>query len=177
MSEFTEIAKNAVLCGLEGCFKLTGAFLANPITKFIGTEMFTLATSKKFDFQTLVKETNNAVKIFRMFEKTIDKLDRMQNEHKLQICSVENSKVFLKEYRELLEMYDAKQMVKQLQERYWPDWYRENLHKHLSFVNVYMNQLQYDIMNLVIEVKKIEKLPSREERNKAWNSLRNELKC
>lgn len=69
----------------------------------------------------------------------------MQNEHKLQICSVENGRQFLNEYKELLDMYTSRNLSNKGQERIWPDWYRENLHKNMSFVGIYMSQIHYEL--------------------------------
>ena len=132
--------------------------------------------TKNQEYKLLVQETEFIYNLHQDFKKYIQKIEKLQTEHGLEICNIKEYKFFSKSLDILLEGYKETIINKSLK-LYDPNWYRLQLQNYVQFMHSFfenMKTLHHDIKK---EIERINQISDRRERSQAWEKLRRELKC
>lgn len=105
-----------------------------------------LYQSYTYDFKLLLQEIDNANFLLLEFNKLIMRLESLQNQYNLTICSLEKAKKFSSEMYQFLEKTGKDiDVLSTLNERAFAKWYRDELKFYVEYLNTFTQYTMSDI--------------------------------
>lgn len=150
MTEYVQVCSEF----LGRCYDLVSDYSST--ISSAGTIGLSLYNSYTYDFKKLLEELDNASFLMSQFNNLIIKLQTLQDEYGLSICSLDKAEIFSNQMYQFLKNTgkDTNTLITKVNERAYAKWYRDELKYYIDYLNSFIQFLIYDIQYLNNELDK-----------------------
>ncbi len=125
----------------------------------------------------LLTEMDHAYKMQKELKRYLKQVQKLENKYGLSICYIKDIQNFSDDFDKFYkETLDYKFSWSDIQKDIWPEWYRKELAVYVNTLKGYFSNLQSLYMDLKLDIKDVEKIKNKTEREEAFKNLRKEMK-
>jgi hypothetical protein len=122
----------------------------------------------------LLTETDHAIKLHKEFKRYLKQVTKLQNEYGLEVCYIKDIQSFSDDFEEFLKNFDYN-WFNEINKIAFPDWYRKELQVYIQTLQLFFSNLQSLYADLKLDIKDVQRIKDKKEREKAFIELRNQM--